>query len=171
MNVDQREFEALTKVAGINVAMHTGKDLEKAMDQIATTLISGLGVKGCSIKILNERHNVLEIVSIKGMTEDFVQMRRFRNDQQLYKPGSSAGRSGFVEDIDNTSKAIPEEVKDEGMKSVVSHPIKLDSQIIGVISIYDDKPHSFDENDKTFLDSITIHCAKPDQFLQNSQKN
>jgi GAF domain-containing protein len=171
MNVDQREFEALTKVTGINVAMHTGKDLENAMDLIAATLISGLEVKGCSIKILNERHNVLEIISIKGMTDEFVQrcgdhaMISSCINQEALK-----GEVVYVEDIDNTEKSIPNEVREEGMKSVVSHPIRVDSQIIGVISIYDDKPHYFNENDKIFLDSIATHCANMINFYRTHRR-
>ncbi len=172
MNLEREEVKILSLLSKICRELYTSHNLEKALDTLANATIETLKVKGCSVKILNERHTKLEIYSIKGMSDTFLKdvgiygMFRSAINQEAIK-----GEPIFIEDLEKETRVeVPQELKKEGIRAIASLPIKLEERVIGVLSVYHDKPFKFEEDVKIFLNMIATQGAAVISSLRHFQR-
>ena len=171
-NVDQKELNTLTLLGRMHSSLHTDEDLKRSLDLLSDHIIMSLKVKGCSVKVLNERRTRLEIFSIKGMSDDFL------NNVGLYgmirSPLNQAAIDGDGYYVPDTHKIqeveIPQELMKEEIRSMASIPLKVEDQLFGVLSIYDEVPREFDDSEKVLLETLASLTAAVIRSLRKYQR-
>jgi len=161
MKMDYEEIDILSSLSKLITALHTARDMNKVLDIIAETATNSLKVTACTIKILNERGNKLDIYSTRGFSEDFLSKvgpyGMFRSPMNKL---ALDGEHVIVEDIKKEERfKLPPELKEEGISSLICLPLKIESHIIGVLSIYDEKPLKLDREEMAFLEHLAVQGA------------
>ncbi|MCD4783003.1 MAG: GAF domain-containing protein [Candidatus Eremiobacteraeota bacterium] len=161
MKMDYKEIGILSSLSKLTTALHTSKDMNKALDIIAKTAIDSLNVSSCTIKVLNERGNKLDIYSNMGFSDEFLSKvgpyGMFKNPLNKL---ALEGEQVVVEDIEKEKQfEFPQELLDEGIRSLICLPLKMENHVLGVISIYNNQPLKLDKEEMAFLENLAVHST------------
>lgn len=123
-------------------------DLKTTLDTLARNMTKIMGVKGCTIRILDEKNQTLEIVAAHGLSAAYLRkgpvlLKDHPVDRKVLKGASISTR-----DITKEKHVLYlEDAKKEGIKSVLSVPLKAEQRVIGVVRVYTTVPHVFSKEE------------------------
>ncbi|MGB9607179.1 MAG: GAF domain-containing protein [bacterium] len=148
----------------------TLSDIEKKMcgmlnmSQLLSTMVEetakALGVKGCSIRLLDQSGQKLEIKAVYGLSKEYldkgpVDVEHSKVDKEVLE-----GKIVYIEDATKDPRfQYPEEAKREGIVSVLSVPLRVADRKIGVVRIYTSEPRKFTKDEIDFVNSIATQAA------------
>jgi two-component system NtrC family sensor kinase len=122
----------------------TGYDLEQTLEAVARNIARSAGVKACSIRLLDRKHMTLEIVAAYGLSKAYLDKGPVPLDQHPVDERILAGEAVATEDITSDPHLLyVDEARKEGIASVLSVPLTVQNQAIGVVRIFTDSPHIF----------------------------
>jgi GAF domain-containing protein len=143
-------YETLLKVTH-GVVM--SRDPEEVVLLIVESVKSALQVKGCALMLFNRKTNELEVAASIGLSDQYL------NKGPLSATHSIAHslKDGPVA-IDNVTDdpriQYPEEARKEGISSILSVPIVLRENPIGVLRVYSAEPWGATLEDVNFVQAI-----------------
>jgi GAF domain-containing protein len=112
-------------------------DIREVLRNMSEKVCTALGMKGITVRLLNEDRNCLELVASYGLSKAFL-------DKGPISPHESIteGLKGKTIVIEDTSKdqrlQYPRETLKEGIKSIVCVPVRSREKVIGVMRLYSD---------------------------------
>jgi signal transduction protein with GAF and PtsI domain len=125
-------------------------DLAKSPDLVATLEILAknitiiMGVKGCTIRHLDEKKQTLEIVAAYGLSKAYLKKGPVSIAQSPVDRKVLQGKVISTRDILKENHVLYiDQAKKEGIRSVLSVPLMTTTRPIGVIRLYTDTPHDF----------------------------
>lgn len=99
-------------------------------------------VKGCAIFLWDKQRNILEIRATHGLSESYLKKGPIDADKSIAE--TLEGKSVLVYDIQKDTRVqYPDEAEKEGIASILSVPISVKDQIIGVLRIYTSEQRIF----------------------------
>jgi signal transduction protein with GAF and PtsI domain len=119
-------------------------DLDTTLNILARNIAKIMRVKGSTIRLLDEKQQTLEIVAQYGLSKKYldkgpVVLKKHPVDQKVLK-----GQAISTRDITKELHVLYlKEAKKEGIKSVLSVPLMVESRAIGVVRVYTSVPHDF----------------------------
>ena len=139
-------------------AISSSRDLKEVLSRIAKSICETTGSKGCTLMLLNERDQSLEIKSSFGLSDRYVEKGPVSADRSI--SDTLHGKTVIIEDAARDPRIqYPEEAKREGVASIVSTPMILRGTIIGVLRLYTSVPCRFTEEDIDFLSALAIQSG------------
>jgi GAF domain-containing protein len=114
---------------------------------------TGLGVKGCALLLIDRRSKELKVAASYGLSEDYLN----KGPISSHKSMASSLEEGpvAVPDVtDDPRIQYPEEAQKEGIASILSVPIQLHQQSLGVLRVYTSEPWEFTLEDINFVQAI-----------------
>ena len=142
-------------------------DLEATLNVLARNVVEIIGVKGCTIRLFDEKTKTLQIGAAYGMPKSYLErgpvlLEKHPIDQKVLE-----GECVSTKDITKEPHVLYlEEAKKVGIKSAMSCPLMVHEKAIGVIRLYASEPHDFtDEEMKTIrilasLGGVLVDRAK-----------
>ncbi len=133
--------------------------LQEVLDKLAEAAVNIVGVKACSIRLLDEETNDLKMRSTYGLSE------AYRNKGVVSKkdPVIEAAFQGKAEAVDNMSEdpriRYPEATLKEGLVSQLTVALTFRNKSIGVLRLYSPKPKHFDQDDINLARAVASQCA------------
>ena len=126
----------------------------KALMDSATRRAAGImGVKACSIKMLDEQQKKLRFVSTYGLSQDYLVSKESIDIQN--SPINRKIINGAVYTIGHIEErdyfAYPEDIRKEGIESLICLPLRVEKRVFGVFCVYSDAAASFTERDVQFF--------------------
>jgi signal transduction protein with GAF and PtsI domain len=123
-------------------------ELDTTLDILARNLVEQMGVKGCTIRLLDEKTRTLQIVAAHGLSKAYLAKRPVLLEEHPIDKKVIAGECISTKDITKEPHLLYlEEAKKEGIKSVMSCPLTVQEKAIGVIRIYTSEFHDFTEEE------------------------
>ena len=173
MKVDHVKIDMLSTITRIGAALHTSKDLHHVLDIITDAAISTLKVTACTVKVLNERHNKLEIYSTKGLSDNFItNVGAYGMFRSPLNQKAIQGETVIIEDTSKPEEyALPTELLDEGIKSIVCVPLKIERQVQGVLSIYHTEPLKFGKRETALIKFLAEQGASVIESFRRFKRN
>jgi signal transduction protein with GAF and PtsI domain len=119
-------------------------DLNSTLKILAQNITKIMGVKGCTIRLLDEKNQTLEIAAAFGLSTEYlkkgpINVKEHPIDQMILK-----GKTISTKDITKEPHVLYlEQAKKEGIKSVLSVPLMGGERPTGVIRVYTSEPHIF----------------------------
>ncbi|MDH5769481.1 MAG: GAF domain-containing protein, partial [Nitrospirota bacterium] len=104
--------------------MAKARDLNTTLNTLAMNITKIMGVKGSTIRLLDEKKQTLEIVAQYGLSKAYLEkgpviLRKHSVDQKVLK-----GQAISTKDITKEAHVLYlEEARKEGIKSVLSVPL------------------------------------------------
>jgi len=112
-----------------------------------------MGVKACSIKLMDEQKKALRFASTYGLSEDYtkskdkIDIRKSPINRKIIE--GSVFAIGNIEERDYFQ--YPEDIRKEGIASMICLPLRVDKMVLGVFCVYSDKAHFFTESNVQFF--------------------
>jgi len=119
-------------------------DLSTILNILARNITKIMGVKGSTVRLLDEKSQTLEIVAAYGLSKTYLKkgpviLKNHPVDQKVLK-----GKVIKTKDITKKPHVLYlKDAKKEGIKSVLSVPLIAEDRPIGVIRVYTSTPHDF----------------------------
>ena len=174
--MDKKErnyYQSLYKVAAI---VNSARAPESVLSSIVENVATAIGAKGCSLMLLTSDRKLLRHTAAYGLSDRYVQKGPLSADRSISE--ALQGRPVAVLDTATDDRVqYPEEAKREGIASILSAPIMLRDEIIGVIRLYTAEPRHFTPDDIYFvsavanLGAIALENAKRYDSLQEEYES
>ncbi len=149
---DEQIYQLTTLVAG-------ELSVQEALDKLAEAAVKIVGVKACSIRLLDEEAGELKMRSTYGLGEEYRNKGVVSKNDAVIKAAFS-GEAVVLDDmrVDDRVKYKEATIK-EGLVSQLTVGMRFKGENIGVIRLYSPKPKRFDEDDIGMARAVASQCA------------
>jgi signal transduction histidine kinase len=132
--------------------MNECTELKDLLDLATRNAVRIMGAKGSSIKLLDESRKRLVFASAYGLSQDYLAKGAIDLEKSLINRkiiGGSYFAVGRIEEEDYFQ--YPEDIRREGIASMVSFPLRVEKMAMGVFSVYSDRNYYFQDSDIEFF--------------------
>jgi len=149
---DEQIYELTTLVAG-------EFSLQEALDKLAEAAVKITGVKACSIRLLDEESEELEMRSTYGLSEEYRNKGVVSKNDPVIK-AAFKGEAVVLDDmrVDGRVKYQEATIK-EGLVSQLTVAMRFRNKPIGALRLYSPKPKRFYEDDINLARAVASQCA------------
>jgi sigma-B regulation protein RsbU (phosphoserine phosphatase) len=149
---DEQIYQLTTLVAG-------EFSLQEVLDKLAEAAVNIVGVKACSIRLLDEEADDLKMRSTYGLSEEYRNKGVVSKNDTVIK-AAFAGEAVVLDDmrVDDRVKYKAATIK-EGLVSQLTVAMKFRNKPIGVLRLYSPKPKHFDQDDIILARTVASQCA------------
>jgi len=152
------EYTYYSAFIQITRAISSSIDLKTVLHQIVKSTCETTDSKGCTLMLLDEAGERLEVKSFYGLSEQYVGKGPVSADKSI--ADTLKGEPVIIEDATSDPRVqYPKEASKEGIASIVSVPIILRERIIGVLRLYTPVPCRFAKDDIDFLSAIATQSG------------
>ncbi len=139
-------------------AISTSLALKEVLNLIVTNVVKVMNVKGSSLRLLNKETKELELAAYHGLGKAYANKGPVTYDGSI--TDALAGKSVSVYDItaDENSK-YRKEAMAEGIRSILSIPLRFGEEVIGVLRMYTSEPTEYSGEDLKFVSAIAEQAA------------
>ncbi len=149
----ENQVQFLSELRDISRLVNSTLDLDEILTAIVEKLLSILKVKGCTIRLLHPATNRLELVAASGLSKTYLERGSISREDSIFRV--LKGQPVAIYDAVNDSMVdYHEDIRREGIKSILAVPIKNGPEIIGVLRLLTDEPHFFTAAETHF--AITV---------------
>ena len=137
----------------IAVALNSAHVPEAILNRIAEEVAKATSAKGCSLMLLTPDRKQLLHTASYGLSDWYVRKGPVSADKSI----SEALESKPVAVLDATEDdriQYREQAKKEGIASILSVPMMLRQEVIGVLRVYTAEPRHFDMDDIYFAGAV-----------------
>ncbi len=150
---DEQIYQLTTLVAG-------AFSLQEVLDKLAEAAVKIMvGVKACSIRLLDEEAGDLKMRSTYGLSEEYRNKGAVSKDDPVIE-AAFAGEAVVLDDmrVDGRVK-YKEATMREGLVSQLTVAMRFRRKAIGVLRLYSPKPRQFYEDDISLARVVASQCA------------
>jgi serine phosphatase RsbU (regulator of sigma subunit) len=149
---DEQIYQLTTLVAG-------EFSLQEVLDKLAEAAVKIVGVKACSIRLLDEPGGDLKMRSTYGLSEQYRNKGPVSKDDPVVK-AAFAGEAVVLDDmrVDGRVKYKEATIR-EGLVSQLTVAMRFKRKPVGVLRLYSPKPMHFDEDDIGLARAVASQCA------------
>jgi two-component sensor histidine kinase len=143
-------------------------DLQELMDLATRNAARIMGVKACSIKLLDEDRKRLNFASAYGLSLDYMAKGSIEVNKSPINRKVIEGSFFSIGKIDEKDYfQYPEDIRKEGIASMVCLPLRVEKMAIGVLCVYSDVSYYFDEEDIRFFSLMSDLIALAIETLRS----
>ncbi|MDD5093788.1 MAG: GAF domain-containing protein [Dehalococcoidia bacterium] len=161
----------------IAAAINSTRKPEEVLDTLVESVAKALGVRGCSLMLLTPDKNELHHTAAFGLSEEYVQKGPVVVDKSISEVLSLAGKVVIIRDATSDERVQYRlEAEHEGIACILSVPMMLREDVIGVIRVYASESCQFSDDDIQFvgavanLGAIALENASLYQSLKGEHK-
>ena len=179
-----RELDAgnakLTALYKMVTEMGSCSELQTLMDSATKQAAQIMGVKACSIKLLDDQREKLMFASTYGLSENYmkakegIEVAKSPINRKIIEGSLSA--IGKIDEKDYFQ--YPEDIRREGIASMMCLPLAVEKMVLGVFCVYSAHSYYFSDDDVSYfslmadLTALSIENLKRDLdktwFLQKA---
>lgn len=139
-------------------AISTSLSLEEVLKLIVTNVVKVMNVKASLLRLLNKEKNQLELAAYHGLSQSYANKGPVEYDASI--DDALAGKSVSIYDITADKDArYRKEAEREGIRSILSIPLRFQKEVIGVLRMYTSEPVEYSEEDLKFVTAIAEQAA------------
>lgn len=137
----------------ISQSLSKSKDPEEIIRMTVESLKKALDIKGCSLFLMNNQSNELEVAASTGLSEEYLNKGPV---SALHSIADSLedGPIAVYDVSDDPRIQYPEDAKKEGIASILSVPIMIGDKAIGAIRAYTAEKWEFTLDDVNFAQAL-----------------
>jgi len=153
-----RELQFLKGLLEVSKAVNSALDVKKVLQLLVKTAVTALEIKAAAVRLLDEKRLRMELVASYGLSDRYITKGPVGTDKSITE--AMMGKAVSIYDVASDDRATyPKESLEEGIKSILSVPITLKGNVIGVMRIYTSEPRDFSEDEITFISSLAEQAA------------
>jgi signal transduction protein with GAF and PtsI domain len=153
-----RELNFLKGLQEVSKAINSALDVKKVLQLLVKTATTALDIKAAAVRLLDEKRQQMELVASYGLSERYITKGPVTTDKSIAE--AMLGKAVSIYDVGLDERATyPKEAAEEGIKSILSVPIALKGNVIGVLRIYTAENREFSDDEITFISSLAEQAA------------
>lgn len=142
----EKQIDFMKEVQAISTLVNSSLDLSAVLDTIVERLPKSLGCKGCTIRLLKAQSQQLEMVASYGLSEEYLKRGQVEDERNIQEVLS--GTAVAIHDVSQDDRIFYQDnMEAEGIKSLLSVPIKAQDEVIGVLRVLSDTRRRFTKNE------------------------
>jgi len=146
MAKSEKYYQNLYELAAI---LNSARSPDDILHSIVEGVAKAMSAKGCSLMLLTPDKEVLLHTAAYGLSDWFVRKGPVSADKSMSE--SLKGKPVIVLDATTDDQVeYQKQVKQEGIASILSVPVKLREEVIGVMRVYTSSPYRFTEAEISF---------------------
>ena len=147
-----KEYKAISR------AISTYEDFSLLTSHLAEGICMSFKVKACSLLLYDDREKQLFHVSSCGLSQRYLDKGTIVVDDKY--SSFFSGKAIFVEDFQTDPHVqYPKAAAEEGLVSMLSVPIKIRTETIGILRIYNDEAWTIHDEDIESFCSLAEHLG------------
>ncbi|MBM4081610.1 MAG: GAF domain-containing protein, partial [Planctomycetes bacterium] len=122
--------------------------LDEVLTLIVKTVTGVLGVKACSLRLIDEKGDELTIAAVHNLSRKYLDKGPVRLSESLIDRAALRGEAVYVPDLTKDPRVLyPKEAQEEGLCSGLSVGLISKGKPIGAIHIYTGEPRQFSRDE------------------------
>ncbi len=139
-------------------AISASLSLEEVLNLIVTNVVRVMNVKASMLRLLDKNTSKLEVAAYHGLSEGYVNKGPVTSDASI--EDALSGKAVSVYDIQSDPEATyKKEAQEEGIRSILSIPLRLNNEVIGILRMYTVEPVKYTNEDLKFMAAIADQAA------------
>lgn len=139
-------------------AISSSLSLNEVLNLIVTNAVKVMSVKASMLRLLNKETQKLEMAAAYGLSEKYISKGPVDYDKSI--EDALSGKAVSIYDItSDTNAKYRAEAEQEGIRSILSIPVKSNKEIIGVLRMYTSEPVKYKDDDLKFMAAIAEQAA------------
>jgi len=128
-------------------------ELQTLMDAATQNAAQIMGVKACSIKLLDDQREKLMFASTYGLSENYVKAKEgIEVAQSPINRKIIEGSLSAIGKIDEKDYfQYPEDIRKEGIASMICLPLAVEKMVLGVFCVYSTESYYLSDDDTKFF--------------------
>jgi len=166
----ENQVDFMKEIQELSTLVSSSLDLSEVLDTIVERLPQSLSCKGCTIRLLQSQRNQLELVASHGLSKTYLQRGHVENEKNV--EAALSGSPVSIYDVSHDDRIYyKKNMEEEGIKSLLSVPIRAGSEVIGVLRILSDVARCFTSSEINFavtaaeVGGVAIRNAKTYQQI------
>ncbi len=132
--------------------------LDEVLQLIVTNVVKVMNVKASLLRLLNKDTKQLELAAYYGLSEKYANKGPVAYDASI--DDALAGKPVSVYDItEHKDSKYYREAQEEGIRSILSIPLRFEKEVIGVLRMYTTEPVKYTDEDFKFITAIAEQAA------------
>ncbi len=166
--IENARFYAIikNKVRELATVFEVGKSitstlqLDRVIDEITSSVAKVMDGDAVSIMMLDEEHQELTIIKTLGLGK-YHQGETIRVGSGIAGIAAKLGRPMVLHDEPGSSSPykFPEQVKRDGLRTLLSVPLKVRDKVVGLVNIYKKSIYRFSPQEVNLLSTIANQAA------------
>lgn len=154
-------LEELGTLYRLTAEFSSQRDLDTLLNQVARTVVDVLGLKACSIRLLDAERNELLVRAVANLSQEYLEKGPILlEESEIDREVLETGRPLYIPDETTDPRVLyPAEAKREGIVSALVAPMIYKDEPQGIIRVYTDHPHEFDWFEVSLLQAIAAQAA------------
>jgi serine phosphatase RsbU (regulator of sigma subunit) len=155
----QEQIEREEQIYQLSTLVAGEFSLQEVLDRLAEAAVKIVGVKACSIRLLDDESADLKMRSTYGLSEEYRNKGPVLKEDPVVK-AAFAGEAVVLDDmrVDGRVK-YKEATINEGLVSQLTVAMNFKGKPIGVLRLYSPKPKRFYEDDINLARAVASQCA------------
>jgi signal transduction protein with GAF and PtsI domain len=134
-------------------AVSSTLDVKEVLSLLVNNVAQVMNLKACAIRLLNTQKRTLELVASSGLSNSYISKGPVDADQSVAE--AMKGEIVCISNASEDSRAqYPQQANEEGIVGIVSVPLSLKGQVIGVLRLYTGEPREFAEEELQFAEAL-----------------
>ena len=145
----EKYFQNLYDLAAI---LNSARSPDQILQAIVENVTKAMNARGCSLMLLTPDKSVLIHTAAYGLSDWFVRKGPVSADKSM-----SESLKGKIVSVLNAAAddriEYQKQAKQEGIASILSVPVKLRGEVVGVMRVYTSNPHRFGRSEISFAEA------------------
>ncbi|MCU0588382.1 MAG: GAF domain-containing protein [Syntrophobacteraceae bacterium] len=147
-----RIFQEMSKTIGSTLSV------EQRLNKLAEGMVKALGVKGCTIRLMDEARGTLELAASHGLSDEYFKKGAVQADLSIAE--AMVGRTVVIGDARTDPRIqYPGAAVREGIVSILSIPIIIRGRVAGVLKLHATEEKTFTPEEIELATSLAEHGA------------
>lgn len=143
-------YQSLYELAA---TLNSARAPEFILQSVAEGVTKAMGAKGCSLMLLSPDRKILLHTVAYGLSDWYVRKGPVSADKSISE--ALEGKAVAILDATQDDRVqYREQAKKEGIASILSVPMMLREEVIGVIRVYTAEPYYFTMDDIYFIGAV-----------------
>lgn len=154
-------MEELSTLYRVTAMFTAGHDLGEVLHTVVQTVVNFIGVKACSLRLLDAQTDELTVAAVANLSADYLSKGKvLLRDSILDTEAMTHGRIVYVEDERTDPRVMfPQQVRREGIVSALIVPIRYQSRSLGALRLYTGEVYRFSDYEIALVRAIADQAA------------
>jgi len=151
--MEEREQRYYHSLYEIGAAVNSAATPDSVLRSIVESVAKALEAKGCSLMLLTPDRKLLLHTAAYGLSDWYVRKGPVSADKSIAEALEGKPVSVFNA-IEDDRIQYRKQAKEEGIASMLSVPVMLREEVVGVIRVYTAEPRHFTDADTYFVGAV-----------------
>jgi len=150
MTKTEKYYESLYQAASV---LNSARAPEAVLRSLVESVAKATKAKACSLMLLTPDRKVLLHTVAYGLSDWYLRKGPIRVDKSI--SDALEGKPVRILNVTGDERVMyQEQAKKEGIASILSVPMMLRGEVIGVVRVYTSKPYHFGEDEVYFVEAV-----------------